>query len=129
MSAWGRTLASWFSSRVAPAAGALPVRLSGRGSFSATTAPAQVRGFDQPLVWVVVLLLMWGLVMVYSASIAMPDNPRFSNYTHTHFLIRHVVSIGVAFVGALIAFQVPVQTWEKVAPWLFVASSFCSSRC
>jgi cell division protein FtsW len=122
MSAWGRTLASWFSSRVAPAAGALPVRLSGRGSFSATTAPAQVRGFDQPLVWVVVLLLMWGLVMVYSASIAMPDTPRFSNDTHTHFLIRHVVSIGVAFVGALIAFQVPVQTWEKVAPWLFVAS-------
>ncbi|HQY77026.1 MAG TPA: putative lipid II flippase FtsW, partial [Rhodoferax sp.] len=52
----------------------------------------------------------------------MPDNPRFANYSHTHFLVRHVVSIGVAFVGALIAFQVPVQTWEKVAPWLFVAS-------
>ncbi|MDE2416364.1 MAG: putative lipid II flippase FtsW [Burkholderiales bacterium] len=117
-----QTIGGWFASRMAPAATGLPVRLGGRGSFSATTSPARVRGFDQPLVWVVVALLLWGTVMVYSASIAMPDNPRFSNYNHTHFLVRHVVSIGVAFVGALIAFQVPVQTWEKVAPWLFVAS-------
>ena len=122
MSVLGQTLSTWFSGKLAPAAAALPVRLGGRGSFSNTTAPAQVRGFDQPLVWVVVALLLWGLVMVYSASIAMPDNPKFSSYTHTHFLVRHVVSLCVAFVAALIAFQVPVQTWEKVAPWLFVAS-------
>jgi cell division protein FtsW len=122
MSAWAQAVSGWFSARLAPAAAALPVRLGGRGSFSAVTAKAQVRGFDQSLVWVVAALLLWGLVMVYSASIAMPDNPRFANYTHTHFLVRHVVSIGVAFVAALIAFQIPVQTWEKVAPWLFVAS-------
>lgn len=122
MSAIGQALSGWFSTKLAPAAAALPVRLGGRGSFSAVTSTARVRGFDQPLVWVVVTLLLWGLVMVYSASIAMPDNPRFANYTHTHFLVRHVVSIGVAFVAALIAFQIPVQTWEKVAPWLFVVS-------
>ena len=29
--------------------------------------------FDQLLVWVTVLLLLAGVVMVYSASIAMPD--------------------------------------------------------
>jgi len=115
-------LRDWFRSRMAPAASVLPVRLGGRGSFSASTAPAHVRGFDQPLVWVIVALLLWGLVMVYSASIAMPDNPRFANYAHTHFLMRHTASICVAFVAALLAFQVPVQTWEKVAPWLFVVS-------
>ncbi len=87
-----------------------------------TLRPAQLQGFDQPLVWVAVTLLLWGTVMVYSASIAMPDNPRFANYAHTHFLLRHVASIGVALVAALLAFQVPVQTWEKFAPWLFVAS-------
>lgn len=122
MSSLAQGLSGWFSARLAPAAAVLPVRLGGRGSLAANTTTAQVRGFDQPLVWVVVTLLLWGMVMVYSASIAMPDNPRFSNYTHTHFLTRHALSIGVAFVGALIAFQVPVQTWEKVAPWLFVAS-------
>jgi len=122
VSPWLQSMSGWFSARMTPAAAALPVRLGGRGSFASSTTTAQVRGFDQPLVWVVVALLLWGTVMVYSASIAMPDNPRFSNYTHTHFLVRHVASIGVAFVAALIAFQIPVQTWEKVAPWLFIVS-------
>uniref|UniRef100_UPI00406D3ABB putative lipid II flippase FtsW n=1 Tax=Rhodoferax sp. GW822-FHT02A01 TaxID=3141537 RepID=UPI00406D3ABB len=121
MSAMASTIKGWFT-RGADGAAALPVRLGGRGSFSTPTRSVQVRGFDQPLVWVTVSLLLWGLVMVYSASIAMPDNPRFANYAHTHFLIRHIASIGVAFVAALLAFQVPVQTWEKVAPYLFIAS-------
>ena len=60
--------------------------------------------------------------MVYSASIAMPDNPRFSKYTHTYFLVRHAMWLVMAFVAALIAFQVPIRTWERIAPWLFVAS-------
>lgn len=117
-----QALSAWFSAKLAPAAAALPVRLGARASLSAPSSSDNARGIDQPLVWVVVGLLLWGIVMVYSASIAMPDNPKFSNYTHTHFLTRHVISIGVAFVAALIAFQVPIQTWEKVAPWLLVAS-------
>ena len=117
-----RALAAWFAPKEAEAAGALPVRLGGRGSFSASTTPAQVKGFDQPLVWVTVALLLWGLVMVYSASIAMPDNPKFTFYSHTHFAVRHAMSLMVAFVAALIAFQIPLQTWERLAPWLFVVS-------
>jgi cell division protein FtsW len=65
---------------------------------------------------------MWGMVMVYSASIAMPDNPKFAKYTHTYFLVRHAMWVLTAFVSALIAFQVPIAVWEKSAPWLFVAS-------
>ncbi|MEI8156782.1 MAG: putative lipid II flippase FtsW [Burkholderiales bacterium] len=125
MSALGQTLSGWFSQRRdgdAAAGAVLPVRLGGRGSFAATTNVPQTRGFDQPLVWVVVALLLWGMVMVYSASIAMPDNPKFAKYTHTYFLVRHAMWVLTAFVGALIAFQIPVATWEKSAPWLFVAS-------
>ena len=124
MSARGQTLLGWFSKKrkAAAPANALPVRLGGRGSFAASGTTAAARGFDQPLVWVVVALMLWGLVMVYSASIALPDNPRFANYTHTHFLVRHLVAIAVAFVGALLAFQVPLHTWEKTAPWIFIAS-------
>ena len=84
--------------------------------------PARVLAFDQALVWVTVALLAFGLVMVYSASIAMPDNPRFARYAHTYFLTRHAVSLAIAFTAALLAFQVPIATWEKAAPWLFVAS-------
>ena len=101
---------------------ALPVRLGGQKSVSSRSAPVSLAGFDQALVWVTVALLVFGLVMVYSASIAMPDNPKFARYATTHFLMRHMLSLAVAFVVALLAFQVPVATWEKLAPWLFVAS-------
>jgi hypothetical protein len=47
--------------------------------------PVRLLGFDQALVGVTLALLIWGLVMVYSASIAMPDNPKFSQYQHSHF--------------------------------------------
>ncbi|MES2512405.1 MAG: putative lipid II flippase FtsW [Pseudomonadota bacterium] len=100
----------------------LPVRLGSQSLSRTPTAPVRLAGFDQALVWVIVALLMWGLVMVYSASVAMPDNPKFARYAHTHFLTRHVLSLAVAFVVAVVAFQVPMSTWEKLAPWLFVAS-------
>ena len=93
-----------------------------RGAYTGRAAPSRVQGFDQPLLWIAVALLAFGLVMVYSASIALPDNPRFARYAHTHFLMRHLFSLVLGFVFALLAFQVPVATWEKVAPWLFIAS-------
>ncbi len=100
----------------------LPVRLGVQRSGSTRPTSITLAGFDQALVWVTVALLMFGLVMVYSASIAMPDNPKFSRYSHTHFLTRHLLSLTVAGLVAFLAFQVPVATWEKAAPWLFVAS-------
>ncbi len=84
--------------------------------------PQVAQGFDQAIVWVTVALMAFGLVMVYSASIALPDNPRFARYTQTHFLVRHVLFIAVALVFGLLAFQVPMRTWERFAPWLFVLS-------
>jgi len=61
-------------------------------------------------------------VMVYSASIALPDNPKFANYSPTYFLARQALFIGIGSVVALIALQVPVSAWERWAPWLFVFS-------
>jgi cell division protein FtsW len=115
-------LAGWFSGLGGAATEGLPVRLGGQGASRTASAPVRMSGVDQSLIWITVALLVWGLVMVYSASIAMPDNPKFARYAHTHFLLRHAISLGVAFAMALLAFQVPVATWEKLAPWLFVAS-------
>jgi cell division protein FtsW len=117
---WVQRLSGWFTG--AAVADGLPVRLGGSRATRTDTAPVRLTGVDQSLIWVTVALLVWGLVMVYSASIAMPDNPKFARYAHTHFLLRHALSLGVAFAVALLTFQVPVSTWEKLAPWLFVAS-------
>jgi cell division protein FtsW len=115
-------VAGWFGSLSGKAGEVLPVRVGGTEYRQSSTTPASVLGFDQALLWVVVALLAWGLVMVYSASIALPDNPRFANYAPTHFLTRHVMYLVFGFVASLLAFQVPMKLWERVAPWLFVAS-------
>jgi cell division protein FtsW len=116
---WMTRLAQQLRGMRQAASDVLPVRTS---YGSPSQGMASVMGVDKALLWVVITLLMWGLVMVYSASIALPDNPRFSKYTHTHFLMRHVFSLVIAVSVALLVFQIPVQTWEKVAPWLFVVS-------
>ena len=103
----------------------LPVRLGSTRRTGLSAAPMRLDSFDQVLVWVTVALLAFGLVMVYSASIAMPDNPRFTRYTHSYFLQRHLLWLVISFVAALLAFQIPVATWEKLAPWLFVALLRC----
>jgi cell division protein FtsW len=100
------------------AGGSVPIR----DWTGASGQPARLQGFDQHLIWVVVALLALGLVMVYSASVALPDNPKFARYAPTHFLLRHGLSILVAFVAAVVVVQVPVSVWEKFAPWIFVAA-------
>ena len=97
----------------------LPIR---EWSGPAGGQPPRISGFDQGLVWVVVALLALGLVMVYSASVALPDNPKFARYAPTYFLSRHAMFIGVSFVAALLTLQVSVNTWERLAPWLFVVA-------
>jgi len=68
------------------------------------------------------VLVMLGVVMVYSASVALPDNPKFAAYTQTFFLQRHLLALAIAFVAALVAVQVPMSVWEKQAPWIFVVA-------
>ena len=101
----------------------LPVNLGGYEFAKASPgAAARLYGVDQALVWVVVALLMWGMVMVYSASIALPDNPRFARYAQTHFLMRHIVSLVLGGAVALVVFQMPIEFWERWARPMFVAA-------
>ncbi len=113
---------AWFSGLSSRAADALPVRVTGTEYREQRSLSPGVLGLDQALIGVVVFLLAFSLVMVYSASIAMPDNPRFGKIAPTHFLLRHAMGIGMGFVAALLAFQIPMQVWEKVARRLFVLS-------
>ncbi len=78
--------------------------------------------YDQPLVWVVVLLMLFGLVMVYSASIALPDSPKYANYKTSHFLVRQAMFIVISLVVGLMVFRVKIETWQKIAPYLFVGT-------
>ncbi|MEO0003106.1 MAG: hypothetical protein RLZZ22_798 [Pseudomonadota bacterium] len=99
----------------------IPIHLSSRDYGRGRTEPwASKRGFDQQLFWAMTSLLCFGLVMVYSASIALPDNPRFGNYTASHFVLRHGFAILIGALMALLAFQVPISSWEAWSPRLFL---------
>ncbi|MFN6061525.1 MAG: FtsW/RodA/SpoVE family cell cycle protein, partial [Burkholderiales bacterium] len=101
---------------------ALPVRVHGREFARTGAAPGSIKGFDQPLIWAIAGLLLWGLVMVYSASIALNDNAPTTHVWHAQYLARHTFSVFVGFVLALLVFQVPMERWEKAAPWVFIVS-------
>ncbi len=75
---------------------------------------------DQALLWSAILLGALGLVMVYSASIAMADAERFTGFRPGYFLVRHGVYLAVGLAIAAAAFKVPVWLWQKASPWLFL---------
>ncbi len=103
----------------------LSLRLPGRGAargeraVRAKLAPG-AQTFDAAIVWVVAVLLLLGMVMVYSASIALPDSPRFANYKPTHFLVRHMFAIGLGGLVGLVVFAVPIRVLQAWAPLLFL---------
>ncbi len=80
--------------------------------------PAEV---DMTLLWSSLILLLIGMVMVYSASIAIAEVGRYTGNHPTYFLVRHGVFLTIGLVAAGFAFQVPLTTWQQLAPWLFVA--------
>ena len=104
----------------------LPFKFSGSSSEALTSLrgrPSKMMEYDQPLVWVTVLLMLFGMVMVYSASIALPDSPKYANYKNAYFLQRQAVFIGVSIIaGAVVFFRVRIAVWQKSAPLLFIAT-------
>jgi cell division protein FtsW len=78
------------------------------------------RELDPFLLWPAIALLLFGLVMVYSASIATAEGSRFTGHSASFFLIRHTVFLCIGAVAAVVAFQVPMRAWQEMAPWLFL---------
>ncbi|TMG96356.1 MAG: putative lipid II flippase FtsW [Betaproteobacteria bacterium] len=76
--------------------------------------------YDVTLAWASLLLLAIGLVMVYSASIAMAEASAYTGYRPWYFLARHAVFVVAGLLAALVAFQVPLKGWQRAAPYLFM---------
>ena len=104
-------------------------RLGSRFSASAASVDSQRLAalsrrhpseLDPLLLWPALTLLLFGLVMVYSASIATAEGSRFTGYSPAFFLIRHGVFLAIGLVAGVIAFQIPTRLWQQIAPWLFL---------
>ena len=82
----------------------------------------QVAEIDYALLWSILGLLFGGLVMVYSASIAIAEAGKFTSHQPAYFLVRHAIFLCIGIVAAAVAFQVPLSAWQQLSPWLFVAA-------
>lgn len=77
---------------------------------------------DQILIWTVLFLLGLGLVMVYSASIAIAEAGHGLGGS-SFYLIRHAAYMAVGLLFALLAFQVPMRSWQKYSPYLLMVGT------
>jgi cell division protein FtsW len=119
---------SWLPARLRGARHALPdhrqggsLALAGLAGRAGPRARGGLESYDLPLVLVVLALVLLGTVMVYSASITLADSPRY-HVAPTHFLARHLFALAVGLAGAAVALAVPLATWERAAPAVFIVA-------
>lgn len=98
---------------------AVKQRLLGQKRDVRVAAPS----LDVPLLTIISLLAAFGLLMVYSASIALADGPQYKGYGHYYFVIRHTIFLFLGVFLAFLASFIPLKAWEKMTIPLFVFSA------
>ncbi|MBF0238842.1 MAG: putative lipid II flippase FtsW [SAR324 cluster bacterium] len=73
--------------------------------------------YDPFLMFVSMILILWGTVMIYSTS-AVYAELRFHN--SYHFLQNHIIHIFIGCLGMIVALLVPISFWKKNLPWLML---------
>src|ERR1700716_790736 len=81
---------------------------------------SELAEYDSGVLWAALLLLTFGMVMVYSSSIATAEASKFTGGSSAYFLQRHALFLTASLFAGMLAFQVPVRFWQQAAPWLFV---------
>ncbi len=76
---------------------------------------------DPAVLWLVAALAGLGLVMVYSASIAIAEGAAPSGGQPHYYFLRHLIAVAVSLAAAVAVFQVPMRYWQAAAPYLFMA--------
>ena len=87
----------------------------------AARAPKPSAELDFSLLWLALGLLAVGLVMVYSASIAIAEAARYTGNNGEYYLLRQGIFIVIGIGIGMAAFQVPMRVWQQAAPYLFLA--------
>jgi len=98
----------------------MSVSLDIPGGRSVRSVRSAMPMVDVPFVLCVASLLLFGLLMVYSASIALPDGPRYAHYGRYDFFIRHGSFMAIGCLAALLAACVSLAQWQRLTYPLFI---------
>lgn len=80
---------------------------------------AYASSLDLSMLMAMALIIGLGLVMVASASLSIAEHQTGNAH---YFLMRQVSLLAAALVVATVCFHIPMQIWERFAPWLLVAA-------
>ena len=83
-------------------------------------APKPSAELDFSLLWLTLGLLALGWVMIYSASIAIAEAARYTGHNGEYYLMRQGIFIAAGVAVGISAFQIPMRTWQQIAPYLFL---------
>ncbi len=82
----------------------------------------RMRNYDVALIMAASTLLLLGLLMVYSASIALADGPRYASYSRYYFVSRHGLFLVMGLVAGTVVLTVPIRVWQRFAVPLFIGA-------
>ncbi len=85
---------------------------------------AQAMYWDKPLLLVSLSLMVLGIVMVYSASVALPDAPKSRIHWGEYYFVRQIVFVIGGIIAGWLAFRVHIDTWQKRSWWFFLGATF-----
>lgn len=82
---------------------------------------ASLATIDKPFALSGILLLLFGLVMVTSASVAVAE--RSTGFAYT-YLLRQGIFLSIGFAAAWFTYQVPINIWQRSSAVLLGGSIF-----
>ncbi len=62
-------------------------------------------------------LILLGIIMVYSASVAYAERTTGQG---SYFLLRHLAHLAIAVLGMLVVYRMRVRVWERLGPYLLL---------
>jgi len=74
--------------------------------------------YDRTLLVTVLILISIGMIMVTSSSLYYAENGIGGQ--SNHFVIRHLVYLGISLVGVCVVLTQPIERWQKYGPYLLV---------
>ncbi len=94
-----------------------------RGKYRAERVINRVKtGFDRPLIVIIAMLLLFGTVMVFSASYAWAENDYGDSF---YWVKRHILWIAIGFAAMFIVMQFDYKVFLKFTPAIFTVSFVC----
>ena len=83
----------------------------------------KMRDYDLLLLSIIGVIVILGLIMVYSSSIALTDGPNSQVIKFNRYFVMQAAFIGIGFFGMFTVFNINMDKWEELAlPFYIVAA-------